>query len=132
MGHMVKMADAEKTKSDLLHYYDVKKDSHGKMDNADVVSYHHVEGKIELMFLKDFEEICLKEKTSVQDINEYKDCEDEQKKDFLKQTQEYYFLRIKERILDESITNLQRNYEEMVQNGQSSLEKLADEIIDGR
>ena len=39
---MVKMADAEKTKSDLLHYYDVKKDSHGKMDNADVGNDHHV------------------------------------------------------------------------------------------
>ena len=44
-AHMVKMADVEETKSeaaDLLYSDDVKKDSHGKMDNADVVSDHHV------------------------------------------------------------------------------------------
>ena len=44
-AHMVKMADVEETKSeaaDLLHSDDVKKDSHGKMDNADVGNDHHV------------------------------------------------------------------------------------------
>ena len=65
------------------------------------------------MFLKDFEEMCLKEKTSVEDYNR----EEEQKKEFLKQRQEYYFLRIKERILDESITKLQAKYAEIVGNG---------------
>ena len=65
------------------------------------------------MFLKDFEEMCLKEKTSVQDCN----GDEEQKKEFLKQRQEYYFLRIKERILDESITKLQAKYAEIVGNG---------------
>ena len=42
---MVKMADVEETTSDaadLLHSHDVKKDSHGKMDNADVGNHHHV------------------------------------------------------------------------------------------
>ena len=42
---MVKMADVEETTSDAadpLHSHDVKKDSHGKMDNADVARYHHV------------------------------------------------------------------------------------------
>ena len=42
---MVNMADVEKTKSDaadLLYSDDVKKDSHGKMDNADVGNDHHV------------------------------------------------------------------------------------------
>ena len=42
---MVKMADVEETTSDaadLLHSHDVKKNSHGKVDNADVVSDHHV------------------------------------------------------------------------------------------
>ena len=42
---MVKMADVEETTSDaedLMHSHDVKKDSHGKMDNADVARYHHV------------------------------------------------------------------------------------------
>ena len=42
---MVKMADVEETKSeaaDLPHSDDVKKDSHGKMDNADVGNDHHV------------------------------------------------------------------------------------------
>merc|ERR1711933_531108 len=113
MGHMVNMADVEKTKSeaaDLLHSDDVKKDSHGKMDNADVGNDHHVEGKYELMFLKDFEEMSLKEKASVTNVNEDEDWEEEQKKEFLKQRQEYYFLRIKERILDESIRKLQRKY----------------------
>ena len=44
-AHMVNMADVEKTKSDaadLLYSDDVKKDSHGKMDNADVGNDHHV------------------------------------------------------------------------------------------
>ena len=57
--------------------------------------------------------MCLKEKTSVEDYNR----EEEQKKEFLKQRQEYYFLRIKERILDESITKLQAKYAEIVGNG---------------
>ena len=42
---MVKMADVEKTKSeaaDLPHSDDVKKDSHGKMDKANVIRDHHV------------------------------------------------------------------------------------------
>ena len=59
--------------------------------------------------MKDFEEMCLKEKT-------YDDSEEDQKKEFLKQRQEYYFLKIKERILDESITILQRKYAEIVEN----------------
>ena len=66
------------------------------------------------MFLKDFEEMCLKEKRSAQDD----DWDEEQKKEFMKQRQEYYFLRIKERILDESITKLQTKYAEIVGNGQ--------------
>ena len=44
-AHMVKMADVEKTKSDaadLLYPDDVKKDSHGKMDKANVIRDHHV------------------------------------------------------------------------------------------
>ena len=53
--------------------------------------------------------MCLKEKT-------YDDSEEDQKKEFLKQRQEYYFLKIKERILDESITILQRKYAEIVEN----------------
>ena len=57
--------------------------------------------------------MCLKEKISVEDYNR----EEEQKKEFLKQRQEYYFLRIKERILDESITKLQAKYAEIVGNG---------------
>ena len=57
--------------------------------------------------------MCLKEKTSVEDYNR----EEEQKKEFLKQRQENYFLRIKERILDESITKLQAKYAEIVGNG---------------
>ena len=60
------------------------------------------------MFLKDFEEMSLKEKASVTNVKE----------EFLKQRQEYYFLRIKERILDESITKLQTKYAEIVGNGQ--------------
>ena len=78
------------------------------------------------MFLKDFEEMCLKEKTSVTNVKEDDDCEEEQKKEFLKQRQEYYFLKIKERILDESITNLQRKYAEILENGQNCSETLAD------
>ena len=42
---MVKMADVEETTSnaaDPLHSDDVKKHSHGKMDNADVGNDHHV------------------------------------------------------------------------------------------
>ena len=42
---MVKMADVEETTSDaadLPHSHDVKKDSHGKMDNADVGNDHDV------------------------------------------------------------------------------------------
>ena len=42
---MVKMADVEEATSnaaDPLHSDDVKKDSHGKMDNADVGNDHHV------------------------------------------------------------------------------------------
>ena len=68
------------------------------------------------MFLKDFEEMCLKEKTSVTNVKEDDDWEEEQKKEFLKQRQEYYFLKIKERILDESITILKRKYAEIVEN----------------
>ena len=71
------------------------------------------------MFLKDFEEMSLKEKASVTNVKEDDDCEEEQKKEFLKQRQEYYFLKIKERILDESITNLQRKYAEILENGQN-------------
>ena len=69
------------------------------------------------MFLKDFEEMSLKEKASVTNVKEDDDWEEEQKKEFLKQRQEYYFLRIKEKILDESITKLQRKYAEIVGNG---------------
>ena len=68
------------------------------------------------MFLKDFEEMCLKEKTSITNVKEDDDSEGDQKKEFLKQRQEYYFLKIKERILDESITILQRKYAEIVEN----------------
>ena len=78
------------------------------------------------MFLKDFEEMCLKEKTSVQNVKEDEDWEEEQKTEFLKQRHEYYFLKIKERILDESITNLQRKYAEILENGQNYSETLAD------
>ena len=78
------------------------------------------------MFLKDFEEMCLKEKTSVQDVKEAEDWKEEQKTEFLKQRHEYYFLKIKERILDESITNLQRKYAEILENGQNCSETLAD------
>ena len=42
---MVKMADVEEATSNAanpLHSDDVKKDSHGKMDNADVGNDHHV------------------------------------------------------------------------------------------
>ena len=60
--------------------------------------------------------MCLKEKTSITNVKENDDCEEEQKKEFLKQRQEYYFLKIKERILDESITKLQRKYAEIVEN----------------
>ena len=84
------------------------------------------------MFLKDFEEMCLKEKTSITNVKEDDDWEEEQKKEFLKQRQEYYFLRIKERILDESITILQRKYAEIVENVQDFLQTLADESSDGR
>ena len=83
------------------------------------------------MFSKDFEEMSLKEKASVTNVKEDDDWEEEQKKEFLKQRQEYYFLRIKERILDESITILQRKYAEIVENAQNFLEKLADESSDG-
>ena len=69
------------------------------------------------MFLKDFEEMSLKEKASVTNVKEDDDWEEEQKKEFLKQRQEYYFLRIKEKILNESITKLQRKYAEIVGNG---------------
>ena len=69
------------------------------------------------MFLKDFEEMSLKEKASVTNVKEDDDWEEEQKKEFLKQRQEYYFLKIKERILDESITKLQTKYAEIVENG---------------
>ena len=69
------------------------------------------------MFLKDFEEVSLKEKASLTNVKEDDDLEEEQKKEFLKQRQEYYFLKIKERILDESITKLQRKYAEIVGNG---------------
>ena len=44
-AHMVKMADVEETKSDaadLLYPDDVKKDSHGKMDKANVIRDHPV------------------------------------------------------------------------------------------
>ena len=71
------------------------------------------------MFLKDFEEMCLREKTSVQDVKEDEDWEEEKKKEFLKERHEYYFLKIKERILDESITRLQTKYAEIVGNGQN-------------
>ena len=70
------------------------------------------------MFLKDFEEMCLREKTSVQDVKEDENWEEEKKKEFLKERHEYYFLKIKERILDESITRLQTKYAEIVGNGQ--------------
>ena len=69
------------------------------------------------MFLRDFEEMSLKEKASVTNVKEDEDWEEEQKKEFLKQRQEYYFLKIKERILDESITKLQTKYAEIVGNG---------------
>ena len=68
------------------------------------------------MFLKDFEEMSFKEKASGTNVKEDDDWEEEQKKEFLKQRQEYYFLRIKERILDKSITILQRRYAEIVEN----------------
>ena len=70
------------------------------------------------MFLKDFEEMCLREKTSVQDVKEDEDWEEEKKKEFLKERHEYYFLKIKERIL-ESIKKLQTKYAEIVGNGQN-------------
>ena len=69
------------------------------------------------MFLRDFEEMSLKEKASVTNVKEDDDWEEEQKKEFLKRRQEYYFLKIKERILDESITKLQTKYAEIVGNG---------------
>ena len=69
--------------------------------------------------------MCLKEKT-------YDDSEEDQKKEFLKQRQEYYFLKIKERILDESITILQRKYAEIVENAQDCRETHDDENSDGR
>ena len=78
------------------------------------------------MFLKDFEEMCLKEKESVQNVKKDEDWGEEQKIEFLKQRHEYYFLKIKERILDESITNLQRKYAEILENGQNCSETLAD------
>merc|ERR1711992_60334 len=118
-SQMAGIEKAESNATDLFH-------SHGKMDNEKVVGDQHVEGKYEAMFLKDFEEMCLKEKTSVQDVKEDEDWEEEQKTEFLKQRHEYYFLKIKERILDESITNLQRKYAEILENGQNCSETLAD------
>ena len=76
--------------------------------------------------------MCLKEKTSITNVKEDDDWEEEQKKEFLKQRQEYYFLKIKERILDESITILQRKYAEIVENAQDCRRETHAESSDGR